>query len=330
MDFQSIIVNALQAAVSPEAAIFALAAIGLNIHFGYTGLLNFGQAGFMTMGAYGLAVPVFAFGWPLWTGVIFGILAAVVFALALGAPTLRLRADYLAIVTIAAAEIVRFLVRATSLSDITGGSNGINGFSSDFYDLNPFTESIKFGPFSFLPRTMWAIILGWVLVLLGIGFCYLVVNSPWGRVLKAIREDEDAARALGKNAYSIKMQSLIIGGIFGALAGMMLAISTGSVQPSPQDLGPPKTFFAYAALILGGTARLWGPVVGSIIFIALLQFTDGLIRGAQSAGWIPEWFISGTEVGVMRFILLGVGLMLLMLYRPQGIFGDKREMAFDV
>lgn len=332
MDWSNIITQALQAMISPEAAYFALAAIGLNIHFGYTGLLNFGQAGFMAMGAYGLAVPVYAFGWPLWTGVFFGLLAATLFALALGVPTLRLRADYLAIVTIAAAEIVRFLVRATSLTDITGGSNGINGFSTAFYDLNPFdaTNSISIGPFNFLSRTLWIMVVGWALVLLGVGFCYLIVNSPWGRVLKAVREDEDAARALGKNAYSVKMQSLVIGGLYGAVAGMIMALSTGSVQPTPQDLGPPKTFFAYAALILGGTARLWGPVVGSIIFVSLLQLTDGILRGAQAAGYIPDWLISGTEIGGMRFILLGLGLMLLMVYRPQGIFGDRREMAFDV
>ncbi len=330
MDLVQIITQALQAAISPEAAYLALAAIGLNIHFGYTGLLNFGQAGFMIMGAYGLAIPVFRYDMPLWTGVFFGLLAAVIFALLLGIPTLRLRADYLAIVTIAAAEIARLTVRTTALSETTGGSNGINGFSRDFYSLNPFSSNLEIGGAEFQSRTLWIMLVGWALVLVGVGICYLMVNSPWGRVLKAVREDEDAARALGKNAYSFKMQSLIIGGLYGAVAGMILALSTGSVQPTPQDLGPPKTFFAYAALILGGTARLWGPVIGSIIFISLLQFTDGLIRGAQAAGWIPESFISGTEVGGIRFILLGLGLMLLMIYRPQGIFGDKREMAFDV
>lgn len=330
MDWATIFENGIKAGVRPEAAYFALAALGLNIHFGYTGLLNFGQAGFMAMGAYGLAIPVFAFGWPLWTGVLFGLLAAVIFAFALGVPTLRLRADYLAIVTIAAAEIVRFIFRATDLRNYTGGSNGINGFSTGFFDLSPFTGTINIGPFDFTAREMWVMIVGWVLVFLGVGITYLMIESPWGRVLKAVREDEDAARALGKNAYSMKMQSLIIGGLFGALAGMILALSQGSVQPSPTDLGPPKTFFAYAALILGGTGRLWGPVIGSVLFISLLAFTDNLLRQAQTAEYIPESIITGTEVGVIRFVLLGIGLMALMLFRPQGIFGDKNEMAFDV
>lgn len=331
MDWAVILENGIKAGVRPEAAYFALAAIGLNIHFGYTGLLNFGQAGFMAVGAYGLAIPVFAFDWPWWTGVFFGLLAAVIFAFALGVPTLRLRADYLAIVTIAAAEIVRFILRATDLREWTGGSNGINGFSTGFFDLSPLGGgTINIGPFDFTSREMWTMIVGWGLVLVGIGLTYLIISSPWGRVLKAVREDEDAARALGKNAYSMKMQSLIIGGLFGALAGMILALSQGSVQPSPTDLGPPKTFFAYAALILGGTGRLWGPVIGSVLFISLLAFTDNILRQAQAADYIPESIITGTEVGVIRFVLLGVGLMALMLYRPQGIFGDRNEMAFDV
>ena len=330
MDWAAIIENGIKAGVRPEAAYFALAAIGLNIHFGYTGLLNFGQAGFMAMGAYGLAIPVFAWDWPWWTGVFIGLAASVVFAFALGVPTLRLRADYLAIVTIAAAEIVRFIFRATDLREYTGGSNGINGFSTGFFDLSPFTGTINIGPFDFTAREMWVMVVGWGLVFAGIGLTYLMIDSPWGRVLKAVREDEDAARALGKNAYSMKMQSLIIGGLYGALAGMILALSQGSVQPSPTDLGPPKTFFAYAALILGGTGRLWGPVIGSVLFISLLAFTDNILRQAQAADYIPESFITGTEVGVIRFVLLGVGLMALMLFRPQGIFGDRREMAFDV
>ncbi|MGB5756342.1 MAG: branched-chain amino acid ABC transporter permease [Acidimicrobiales bacterium] len=330
MDWASIIENGIKAGVRPEAAYFALAAIGLNIHFGYTGLLNFGQAGFMAMGAYGLAIPVFAWDWPWWTGVFIGLAASVIFAFALGVPTLRLRADYLAIVTIAAAEIVRFIFRATDLREYTGGSNGINGFSTGFFDLSPFTGTINIGPFDFTAREMWVMVVGWGLVFAGIGLTYLMIDSPWGRVLKAVREDEDAARALGKNAYSMKMQSLIIGGLYGALAGMILALSQGSVQPSPTDLGPPKTFFAYAALILGGTGRLWGPVIGSVLFISLLAFTDNILRQAQAADYIPESFITGTEVGVIRFVLLGIGLMALMLFRPQGIFGDRREMAFDV
>ncbi len=240
MDILDIIGSALKAGLRPETAYISLAAIGLNIHFGYTGLLNFGQAGFMAVGAYGLAIPVFAFEASLWVGLACGITASVIFALLLGYPTLRLRADYLAIVTIAAAEIFRFIVRATGLREITGGSNGINGFSSGFYEANPYTSSVGFElgflDFNYTAREAWVMTVGWGIVLTGIAFTYFAINSPWGRVLKSVREDEDAVRSLGKNAYSFKMQSLVIGGVFGAIGGMILALAQGSVQPSPVDL----------------------------------------------------------------------------------------------
>ena len=123
---------------------YALAAIGLNVHFGYTGLLNFGQSAFVGVGAYGIAITVATFDLPLWLGVLIGLLAAVVLALLLGIPTLRLRADYLAIVTIAAAEIIRLFSAPPTLRKWTGGSDGLQSFSGGFYDLNPFRGSNGF------------------------------------------------------------------------------------------------------------------------------------------------------------------------------------------
>ncbi|MDH4171437.1 MAG: branched-chain amino acid ABC transporter permease [Acidimicrobiia bacterium] len=312
-----------------QAVYFALAAIGLNVHFGYTGLLNFGQAGFMAVGAYGVGISVATYDLPFGIAVIIGLLSSVVFALILGIPTLRLRADYLAIVTIAAAEIIRIMFRATTWRDITGGSNGINDFSDGFYSLNPYDGRVSFGFLDYSPRQMWVITVGWTLVLLSVGFVYLVIHSPWGRALKAVRDDEDAARALGKNAYSIKMQSLILGGLFGALGGIIFALGQASIQPSPQDYGTAKTFFIWVALILGGTGSLWGPVIGSMMFSGLLAFTDSALRDAERADNIPEWLMQGVQVGQIRFILMGLGLMLLMIFRPQGIFGNKRELALD-
>ena len=125
------------------------------------------------------------------------------------------------------------------------------------------------------------------------------------------------------------MQSLVLGGVFGAIGGMMFVLAQGSVQPTPQDLGTPKTFFIWVALIFGGTARLWGPVIGSMLFSAILAFSDTALRQAVSADYIPKWLMDGVQVGQVRFIILGAGLMLLMIYRPQGLFGDKREMALD-
>src|SRR4028118_97068 len=124
MDWTSILTNALKSGIGLETIVYALAAIGLNVHFGYTGLLNFGQSAFLGVAAYGLAMGVTTFGLSFWLSIILGLVAAVVLALLLGVPTLRLRADYLAIVTIAAAEIVRLLFRSVSLSEWTGGAAG--------------------------------------------------------------------------------------------------------------------------------------------------------------------------------------------------------------
>lgn len=330
MNWDGIFQAALGQGLGYQAAYFAIAAIGLNLHFGYTGLLNFGHVGFMALGAYGVGISIAFLGWSLWVGILVGLAAALVFALLLGLPTLRLRADYLAIVTIAAGEIVRISFRATALRDVTGGSNGITGFSGPFYALNPFSGGLDLGIVEFTRPELWAMIVGWGLALLLVLFTALLIHSPWGRVLKAIREDEDAARALGKNAYSMKMQSLVLGGLMGALGGMMFVLGQGSVQPTPFDLGPPKTFLIYVAVILGGAGTLWGPVIGSVIFVGLLAFTDTILRQAEAADYIPGWLMSGVQVGQMRFILLGLGLVLLMVYRPQGMFGDIREMAFDV
>ena len=328
MDWGSIIENTLKAAVNLDAVAYALAAIGLNMHFGYTGLLNFGQVGFMAVGAYSIAITVNELDLSMWMGLPIGLLAAIVFALLLGLPTLRLRADYLAIVTIAAAEIFRLIVRAASLRDITGGSSGMTQFARDFYSVNPFSDGrYGFWVFRFDERRFWLLVVCWLLVALVSLTVYLLMRSPWGRVLKAIREDEDAARSLGKNVYWYKMQSLIFGGICGALAGFAFAIGTQSVQPDTYS--SPVTFFALTALILGGMARVVGPIVGSVIFWVLLAFTDNVLRQAVRADYIPDAIMTTNQVGQFRFMLVGLALMLLPIFRPQGILGDKREIQLD-
>lgn len=329
MDWASIVENFLIAAVGDFAMVFTIAAVGLNLHYGYTGLLNFGQVGFMLVGAYGLSITVATFGGNYFLGVVIGIVAAVVLALLLGAPTLRLRADYLAIVTIVAGEIIRLTGRSTSLREYTNGSFGLTEFAREFYALNPFPPGrYGIGFVDFDERRFWVLVVGWTIALLSVGMLWLLMRSPWGRVLKSIREDEDAARSLGKNVFAYKMQSLILGGVFGAVAGIMLATNTQSVQPDTYS--PPITFFIFTALVLGGAATTWGAVVGSSIFWALLSLTENTLRQAISAGYIPTWLMDGVQVGQVRFMLVGLGLMLLMIFRPQGIFGDKAELKFDV
>jgi neutral amino acid transport system permease protein len=326
MNWESIFSNALESAIGRDAMVYALAAVGLNLHFGFTGLLNFGQVGFMAVGAYGVGITVVEFSAPLWVGVLVGIVAAVLLALLLGLPTLRLRADYLAIVTIAAGEILRFIFRAAEFRDFTGGSNGINGFAGDFTNANPFGRGeYGFWIIKFSESQMWVLSVGWGLVLASVLLVWALTRSPWGRVLKAIREDEDAVRALGKNVYSYKMQSLIVGGVIGSLAGMMLALSARSVQPD--NYGTATTFFAYTVLILGGAATIWGPVIGAMIFWMFMSFTDNVLRQAVENDRIPDSILEGVQVGQVRFVLMGLGLVLLMVFRPQGIFGDRREIA---
>lgn len=326
MDWNTIIVNTVLAAVGLNACYYALAAIGLNLHFGYTGLLNFGQVGFLAMAAYGVAITVVYLKLPFGYGILFGLLAAVAFAVLLGLPTLRLRADYLAIVTIAASEIVRLFARSVYATPVTGGSTGLSGFAGGFYALDPFPNGkYGIGEFNFDERQFFVLIVGWVLVILTSLLTFFLVRSPWGRVLKSIREDEDAVRSLGKNVYLYKMQALILGGVFGSLGGFIFALGTAAVQPD--NYFTPLTFFAYAILILGGPARVLGPVVGSMIFWGLIVFAEQFLSAGIKAGWLTV--IDANQVGQVRFMLVGIGLMALIVFRPQGIFGDKREVALD-
>lgn len=328
MDFEVIFNNSASALLNAEALYLALAAIGLNIHFGYTGLLNFGQVGFLAIAAYGLGVSVTYLDLPFGVAILVGLLGAVLLALLLGIPTLRLRADYLAIVTIASSEVIRLVARSAVLRDVTGGSSGLTGFADGFYRLNPLSEGrYGFGPWEYSHSRAWLLIVGWSLVVLGSLLVFSLMRSPWGRVLKAIREDEDAVRSLGKNVVSYKMQSLILGGLFGALAGFVFSLANSSIQPD--NYSTLLTFFAYTALILGGTARIVGPVLGAIVFIGLFVFLENFLVQAIRAGYIPEAIMDSNQVGVVRAILVGAALMLLMIFRPQGLIGDKKELQLD-
>ena len=328
IDVGTILTNGVAQLVGPLAILFALLAIGLNIHFGYTGLLNFGQIGFALVGGYGTGIAVQNYGLPLWAGVGIGMAAGVVLALLLGIPTLRLRADYLAIVTIAAAEILRLITRSTSSTEFTGGTQGLTGYAGGFTERNPFTAlEYRFLGVRFLGGDLWAICMGWAVVALSVLLVWLLVRSPWGRVLRAIKEDEDAARALGKNVFAYKMQSLVLGGVFGALGGIVYALAVQSL--TPDFYSPPQTFFAYAALILGGAGRVMGPVVGAMLFVFVLSVTDNFLRQATAGPNPLITFIDGQDVGAIRLILVGLGLGLLIVFRPQGLLGDRREVLLD-
>ena len=173
------------------------------------------------------------------------------------------------------------------------------------------------------------LIVGWLLIAIFGFVVYKLMKSPWGRVLKAIREDEDAVKSLGKNVYSYKMQSLILGGVIGTVSGMIFALDRGSVQPDnySRDL----TFYILTALVLGGVAKVSGSIVGSMMFWGLFTFMDNFLRQvAKDPVSIGNFTImKSTQVGQLNFILIGITLILLMVFRPQGVFGNRKEMAFD-
>jgi branched-chain amino acid transport system permease protein len=326
MDWSLVFGNAAAELISPTTAAYALAAIGLAVHFGYTGLLNFGQAAFMAVGAYGFAVSILNFGVSFWGAIAISITLSVIFALILGIPTLRLRSDYLAIVTIASAEILRYVVSTTSMVGLTGGSNGLSAFGFDFYAMNPFPAgTYLFWPFDVTEKELWVRVVGWGLVVLAALLVLIMMRSPWGRVVKGIREDEDAVRSLGKNVYAYKMQSLILGGVLGTLAGIIFILPR-AVQPA--NYGTGLTFFIWTVMLLGGAATILGPVVGSMVFWVLLSLTDGILQGLVNIGVIT--FLTTDQIGPVRFILIGLGLMALVVFRPQGIFGNKKELQFNV
>jgi ABC-type branched-subunit amino acid transport system permease subunit len=396
-DIQEILNAMIRAAVSPQTAAVAIAVIGLNIHFGYTGLLNIGQSAFMLLGAYGFAISI-THDIPLFFAVLIGLSVAFVFALVLGVPTLKLRGDYLAIVTISAAEIVRYVGRSVGyegLFALTGGAQGIPGsqYRAPFSNLSPFgsgnTTILEFNYTDIAGGATWVRLVGWAVVIalivaavkvgrgrLGlegpakvamvsvlfvavtigcfflapvpqqntgvagwwftlvawvlVGLSTLLVlgltRSPWGRALRGVREDEDAMRSLGKNVFAIKMQALVIGGLFGALGGMMYVLPA-TVQPD--SLGRTITFFCYTALLLGGAATIWGPVLGSLIFFVGRVFIIAASNTYLSSDSYLN-IMNGQQTSQFAFIVVGVALMLLVIFRPQGILGDKRELRFNV
>ena len=311
------------------AGIYGLAAVGLNVHFGLTGLLNFGHAAFMGLGAYVtvLLIPhaagsegvVITTGLPFFLALIIGIISAALFGLLLGLPAIRLRGDYLAIVTIAAAEIFRLLVR--DLESVTGGVYGIINFSSSLQQyrlgfIDNFASSNELNP-----SQIWVAFLSWTSIILVLLLLRRLTNSPWGRALRAVREDEDAVRALGKNAVWLKLQSFMLGAGIAGLSGVLLAFNYGTIQVS--TFVPILTFYVWAIMILGGVGSLTGPIFGSIIFWVIISETTGIAQLIFENA-------NGQQIAGVRFVLVGLLIMLLMIFRPSGLMGKKEELLLDV
>ena len=311
------------------AGIYGLSAIGLNVHFGWTGLLNFGHASFMGVGAYvtlllmphaaGREGEITSTGLPFILALIIGILSAALFGLLLGLPAIRLRGDYLAIVTIAAAEIFRLLVR--DLESITGGVYGIINYTENLQKYRPnFINSLSESS-GFSPSQAWVCLVAWISILITVLFLKRLNSSPWGRALRAVREDEDAVRALGKNAVWLKLQSFMLGAGIAGLSGVLLAFNYGSLETTV--FVPLLTFYVWAIMILGGVGTITGPIFGSIIFWVIISETDRL-------AFLLFENANGQQLAGVRFLLVGLLIMILMIFRPSGLLGKKEELLLDV
>jgi branched-chain amino acid transport system permease protein len=311
--FESLTDPAFWISVGVIAGTYTLVALGLQLNVGYTGVVNFGQAAFMAVGAYTMAILVLKAGFSFWLSLPIAVLVAMLFGVIVGLPSLRLRADYFAIATIAAAEIVRFT--AQNARGLTGGNQGIFGFDDQWNNvsdtINGWLQSLGWSD----PETLFPLlIVAWAAALILTAALYFVQRSPWHRVLRAIREDEDAVRALGKNTLAYKLQSLAISAALGAIAGFFLALNLAFLHPAEFD--PLFTFIGYGVLVLGGLANYWGVAIGSIIMWTLLEgsrFID-----------LP---LSTEHIEAVRFMFVGLLLILLMAFRPQGIFGKREEMV---
>ncbi len=311
------------------AGIYGLAAVGLNVHFGLTGLLNFGHASFMGVGAYVtlLLIPhaagregqITETGLPFLLALVVGIVSAALFGLLLGLPAIRLRGDYLAIVTIAAAEIFRLLVR--DLESVTGGVYGIINFSDSLQKYRPNFIETFVSKYDLNAGQIWVGFLSWISIFFVLLLLKRLSSSPWGRALRAVREDEDAVRALGKNAVWLKLQSFMLGAGIAGLSGVFLAFNYGSLQTTL--FVPLLTFYVWAIMILGGVGSLSGPIFGSVIFWVIISETDRL------AALIFE-NANGQQLAGVRFVLVGLLIMVLMIFRPSGLLGKKEELLLNV
>ncbi len=296
------------------AGINAIFVLSLQLQVGDSGLVNFGNVAFMAAGAYAMGL-MLANGVPIGWGITGALLAGAVLGLLLGLPTLRLRADYFAITTIAAGEILRFILQ--NEDSTTGGPQGLLNAAGPWREFNRtmidfFRDDLGWD----VDRRVPLLLLVWlVAVLIGLLLWYLT-RTPWGRVLHAVRENEEAASAVGKNVFAYKLQALALGGVVAALAGILYTFASTSLYPD--DFQPIVTFIGFAVLILGGIGSYPGVIVGSILIGFIVDGTTLLDLPLD-----PE------QVASLRFVLVGLVIMLFMAFRPQGLLGKKEELNLD-
>jgi branched-chain amino acid transport system permease protein len=287
-------------AVGIVALIYMLLTIGLNLQYGYTGLINFGVVAFFAIGAYASALLTLQ-GWPLLPAFVVAMVAAAVVAYPIGLLSLRLSDDYLAVVTLGFSEVVRLIIQQERW--LTQGVQGLPGIPRIFHSLGV-------GQYAEL-ATLAALVL---CNLAAIGLMLHLVRSPYGRLIQAIRDDEVAVEAIGKDPRRLKVQVFMLGSGLAGLAGAFYAHFITYL--SPDQFLPLVTFYVWIAMIIGGTGRTTGAVAGSLILMVFLE-------GSRFArDWIPG--VSEVQMASVRLALVGLALILFTLYRPQGMMGARR------
>lgn len=295
-------------------ATYAIIVLGLNLQWGFTGLFNVGVAGFVAVGAYTSAIlttpeaadRVGGFGWPVAAGWLAAMGVSGLAGAAVGALALRLRHDYLAITTFGVAVTIQLV--ATNAQKLTGGTFGVQ----------------------FIPKPLQGWLgtgLAWNLAYLGLALALLaavylaletLVRSPWGRVLRAIREDEEAAASLGKQAFVYRLQSFVIGSMLMGLGGAVYAHFVGYV--APEDFLPILTFQMWAMLIVGGAGNNRGAVLG-----ALVVWGFWAAAGAALRGFIPQ--AEQARGAALQVVLIGVLIALMLVLRPRGLLGEAVKVS---
>ena len=313
--------------VTNLAILFTLLALGLNIVVGFAGLLDLGYIAFYGVGAYAyalLASPQFDLHLPFWVILPLGALAACVFGVLLGAPTLKLRGDYLAIVTLGFGEIVRiFFNNLSQPVNITNGPQGISRIDPIRVGGFNFNQSeVIFGLNVSGPIKYYYLLLAVLMLVIFVNL--RLEDSRIGRAWQAIREDEVAAAAMGINTTRVKLLAFAMGASFGGVAGGLFASIQGFI--SPESFVLVESVMVLSMVVLGGMGNIWGVIVGAL----LLSFVPELLRHTVDPLQRAAFGRILIEPEVIRMLLFGLALMLMMLFRPAGLWPStvrKRELA---
>jgi branched-chain amino acid transport system permease protein len=287
-------------AVGIIALIYMLLTIGLNLQYGYTGLINFGVVAFFAIGAYTSAL-LTLHGWALPPAFVVAIIVAALVAYPIGLLSLRLSDDYLAVVTLGFSEVVRLAIQEEKW--LTHGVQGLPGIPRMF-------QSLGIGEYAELATLAVLILCN----LAAIGLMVHLVRTPYGRLIQAIRDDEVAVEAIGKDPRRLKVQVFMLGAGLAGLGGAFYAHFITYL--SPDQFLPLVTFYVWIAMIIGGTGRTTGAVAGSLILMVFLE-------GSRFArDWIPG--VSEVQMASVRLAMVGLALILFTIYRPQGMMGSRQ------